>query len=57
MDAIEYLKYEQFLFFSQWQALKAYANRRGVLLFGDMPIFVALDSAEVWARPGGYCHW
>ena len=50
-DTIDYLKYEQYLFFSQWRSLKAYANSRGVLLFGDMPIFVALDSAEVWARP------
>jgi 4-alpha-glucanotransferase len=49
--AIGYLKYEQFLFFSQWQSLRDYANRKGVLLFGDMPIFVAQDSAEVWARP------
>lgn len=50
-DMIDYLNYEQFLFFSQWQSLKDYANSRSVLLFGDMPIFVALDSAEVWARP------
>ncbi len=50
-DILDYLKYEQFLFFSQWAELRAYANRRGVLLFGDMPIFVAHDSAEVWARP------
>jgi 4-alpha-glucanotransferase len=50
-DTIEYLKYEQFLFFTQWRELREYANSRGVLLFGDMPIFVAQDSAEVWARP------
>jgi len=50
-DAIDYLKYEQFLFFRQWADLRRYANERGVLLFGDMPIFVAQDSAEVWARP------
>ena len=50
-EAVGYLKYQQFLFFSQWQSLREYANRKGVLLFGDMPIFVALDSAEVWARP------
>ncbi len=50
-DNIAYLKYEQFLFFSQWLALREYANERGVMLFGDMPIFVAHDSAEVWARP------
>lgn len=50
-DALDYIKYEQFLFFAQWTELKNYANERGVLLFGDMPIFVAQDSAEVWARP------
>jgi 4-alpha-glucanotransferase len=50
-DSIEYIKYEQFLFFTQWMELRGYANDRGVLLFGDMPIFVAHDSAEVWATP------
>ena len=50
-EELDYLRYEQFLFFSQWHELKDYANRRGVKLFGDMPIFVAHDSAEVWARP------
>jgi 4-alpha-glucanotransferase len=40
--------FEQFLFFRQWGELRAYANERGVRLFGDMPIFVALDSADVW---------
>ncbi len=44
-------RFEQFVFFSQWRALKQYANSRGVLLFGDAPIFVAHDSAEVWANP------
>ena len=53
-DAIAYLIYEQFLFFSQWQSLRDYASNKGVLLFGDMPIFVAQDSAEVWARPGDF---
>ena len=46
-----YIRYEQFLFFSQWQALREHANGMGVRLFGDMPIFVAHDSAEVWAKP------
>ena len=50
-DQIDYLKFEQYLFFSQWHHLKNYANERGVELFGDMPIFVAHDSAEVWAQP------
>jgi 4-alpha-glucanotransferase len=42
--------FEQFVFFSQWQALRDYARQRGILLFGDMPIFVAHDSADVWAN-------
>jgi 4-alpha-glucanotransferase len=42
-------RYLQFIFFSQWQDLKAYAQTRGVRLFGDLPIFVALESADVWA--------
>lgn len=41
-------KFYQFLFFRQWQALKNYANRNGVRVVGDIPIFVALDSADVW---------
>ncbi len=49
-DQIQYLKYEQYLFFSQWRGLRDYANAHGVRLFGDMPIFVSLDSAEVWSR-------
>ncbi|VAX11032.1 4-alpha-glucanotransferase (amylomaltase) [hydrothermal vent metagenome] len=47
---IDYLCFEQFLFFSQWLELKQYANERGIELFGDLPIFVAHDSAEVWAN-------
>jgi 4-alpha-glucanotransferase len=43
--------YGQFLFFRQWMALKRYANKRGVRLIGDAPIFVAHDSADCWARP------
>jgi 4-alpha-glucanotransferase len=41
----------QFFFFEQWQALKTYANRRGIQIIGDVPIFVAADSADVWANP------
>lgn len=50
-EAIDIRRFGQFLFFQQWHALKEYANERGVLLFGDMPIFVAHDSADVWANP------
>ncbi|MFA6040843.1 MAG: 4-alpha-glucanotransferase [Methylophilus sp.] len=48
---IEQVKFHQYLFFQQWEALKAYANSKNVALFGDIPIFVAYDSAEVWAKP------
>ncbi len=47
---IEQVRFEQFVFFKQWHDLRSYANARGVLLFGDVPIFVAHDSAEVWAH-------
>jgi 4-alpha-glucanotransferase len=43
-------QYRQHNFFLQWDALKDYANRRGIRLLGDLPIFVALDSADVWSR-------
>lgn len=45
--------YIQFLFFRQWDALKAYANENGVKLIGDVPIYVPLDSVDVWSEP----HW
>ncbi len=41
----------QYLFFGQWNLLKRYANEAGVEIIGDAPIFVALDSADVWASP------
>lgn len=42
--------YAQFVFFAQWFALKDYANKRGIRIFGDLPIFVAYDSVDVWAN-------
>ena len=47
---IEHIYFEQFIFSGQWQAVKGAANARGIRLFGDMPIFVAHDSADVWAH-------
>ncbi len=41
----------QYLFFKQWTSLKAYANEKGIQIIGDVPIYVALDSADVWASP------
>src|SRR6266540_494247 len=49
-DQIEFHAYLQFQFFSQWRRLKQYANERGVQIVGDIPIFVAYDSADVWAN-------
>jgi 4-alpha-glucanotransferase len=48
---IEAQKYYQFLFFRQWFSLKTYCNERGIKLIGDIPIFVAHDSADVWTNP------
>lgn len=47
---IEWTKFEQYVFFRQWMELKAYANEHDVFLFGDVPIFVSYDSADVWAH-------
>ena len=50
-DAISRFKFYQFLFFKQWTALRAHANSRGIKIIGDIPIFVAYDSADAWANP------
>jgi len=50
-QAIEYVKIIQFLFENQWGVLKQYAGEAGIHLFGDMPIYIALDSADAWAHP------
>ncbi|HLF26178.1 MAG TPA: 4-alpha-glucanotransferase [Anaerolineae bacterium] len=50
-DSIFAHKFFQFLFFRQWLAVKRYANERGIQIVGDIPIFVAYDSADVWAHP------
>jgi len=50
-EQIEEQKFSQFIFFQQWSALKTYCNRRGIQIIGDIPIFVAHDSADVWTHP------
>lgn len=50
-EAIQRQFFRQFLFFRQWLQLKAFANENGIRIIGDIPIFVAYDSAEVWAKP------
>ena len=46
----EYYKFLQFVFFSEWKKLKSYANAKGIKIIGDIPIFVSMDSADVWAN-------
>ena len=50
-DAIDFHRFAQFQFYRQWRVLKRYANDRAVRIIGDIPIFVALQSADVWSRP------
>lgn len=47
-----YYKFEQFMFFSQWEKLRRFANSKGISLIGDVPIYVSLDSCDVWSSPG-----
>ncbi|MBF0286432.1 MAG: 4-alpha-glucanotransferase [SAR324 cluster bacterium] len=48
---IQFHQFVQYQFFTQWRQIKEYANSREVQIIGDIPIFVAYDSSEVWARP------
>lgn len=49
-EEIEFHKLIQFLFFKQWYELKSYTNSKGIKIIGDLPIFVAFDSADVWVN-------
>ena len=48
---IEFQQYMQFKFYEQWMKLKSYANSKGIQIIGDIPIYVAMDSADAWAHP------
>jgi 4-alpha-glucanotransferase len=50
-EDVMFWEFLQFKFFEQWRKLKAYANERGIKIIGDIPIYVALDSADVWVHP------
>ncbi|MBF0746515.1 4-alpha-glucanotransferase [Gemella sp. 19428wG2_WT2a] len=50
-EEIEYHRVTQFFFFKQWNDLKRYANKNGIQIIGDMPIYVSADSVEVWTMP------
>ena len=53
-DRIEFYKYIQFLFFTQWSELREYAEKKGIGIIGDIPIYVPLDSADVWSEPSQF---
>ena len=50
-EAVHAHNFMQWLFFRQWNRLRQYANERGILIVGDIPIFVAMDSADAWTSP------
>ena len=50
-EEVDFQNFLQYLFFKQWNKLKAYANGKGIRIIGDIPIYVPLDSADVWANP------
>lgn len=53
-DDIEYWKFIQYVFFKQWNKLKRYINALGIKVIGDIPIYVAEDSADLWSNPESY---
>ncbi|MCR4615901.1 MAG: 4-alpha-glucanotransferase [Clostridiales bacterium] len=50
-EDIDFFIYVQYLFFKQWDEFKKYANEKGISIIGDIPIYVAMDSADVWSEP------
>lgn len=48
---IMFYQFQQFVFYEQWRKLKKYANQNGIRIIGDVPIYVAFDSADTWANP------
>jgi len=50
-ESIQRFSFYQFLFFRQWESLRKYANEKGIKIIGDIPIFIAYDSADAWANP------
>ncbi|ROR29347.1 4-alpha-glucanotransferase [Mobilisporobacter senegalensis] len=50
-NEVEFYKYIQYVFSNQWEKLKKYANEKGIQIIGDIPIYVAFDSADTWSNP------
>jgi 4-alpha-glucanotransferase len=56
-EALFAWKFIQYTVFTQWKSIKDYANAKGVKIIGDIPIYVDIDSSDVWASPGGATAW
>ena len=50
-EEVEFYSFQQYCFTTQWSKLKKYANKKGIQIIGDVPIYVALDSSDAWANP------
>ena len=53
-EEVDFCVYTQYLFFRQWNALRDYIHEKGILVIGDIPIYVPLDSADVWSARGQF---
>ncbi len=54
-EEIQFYCFVQYLFYTQWEKLRAYAHSKGISIIGDVPIYVPYDSVEVWANPQWFC--
>lgn len=54
LPALEWVKAQQFLFWTRWQEVKDYANGKGISIIGDVPLYVGVDSADTWAHPEAF---
>lgn len=53
-NEINYLIFEQYIFFKQWSEIKEYAHEKGIEILGDMPVYVSMDSADVWSETDNF---
>lgn len=53
-DMVDFIRFQQYLFYSQWKSVKAYAREKGVEVIGDLPIYVSMESSDVWGNRGQF---
>lgn len=54
-EEVRAYSFMQWVFFRQWSELRRYANQRGIKILGDLPIFVSMESSDIWANPEQFC--